>query len=76
MTGPGIPRPLPGVYEGDAWGQTSGVYPSGARSGEGLVGLLWHEHVHNEFMQYVLAYLGSGILTLISMPYRRGWRRR
>ena len=53
MTGSDLPRPLPGVYERDAWGQTSGVYPGGAGCRQRLVRFLRHEHVHHQPLQCV-----------------------
>ena len=53
IAGPDLPRPISGVYEGDAGWQASGVYPGGARCRQGVVRLLWHEHVHNQPLQQV-----------------------
>lgn len=67
MSGSHLPRPIPGVYERDAGRQASGVYPGGTCRRQGLVRLLWHEHVHHQPMQSVLL-LSAHVLRALTLP--------
>ena len=49
--GSGLPRILSSLHAGGPGQSHARLYGGGMACGEGLLGFLWHEYVHNQLVQ-------------------------